>query len=81
MTRIFYAADEDSLNTQLAAANQTAEALVERGLMVGTASAVIDQLGAWAELGIERFMLQWIDQDDIAGLEHMAAHVLPHFHG
>ncbi|MCA9887734.1 MAG: TIGR03560 family F420-dependent LLM class oxidoreductase [Anaerolineae bacterium] len=81
MTRIFYAADEDSLNTQLAAANQTAEALVERGLMVGTASAVIDQLGAWGELGIERFMLQWIDQDDIAGLEHMAAHVLPHFHG
>lgn len=81
MTRVFYGADEASLKAQLAAANQDADDLIERGLIVGTASAVIDQLGAWAERGVERFMLQWADQDDIAGLEHMAANVLPHFHG
>jgi hypothetical protein len=41
---------------------------------------MVDQIGAWADLGVERFMLQWLDQDNIAGLEAMARDVLPHFH-
>ena len=39
-----------------------AEDLIKnRGLIVGTAPAIIDQLGAFAEAGVERFMLQWLD--------------------
>jgi alkanesulfonate monooxygenase SsuD/methylene tetrahydromethanopterin reductase-like flavin-dependent oxidoreductase (luciferase family) len=49
-------------------------------LIVGTAPAVIDQIGAFVEAGAQRFMLQWIDLDDIDGLEQIARDVLPHFH-
>jgi len=58
----------------------------ERGIDVtpnminGTASMVIDQLGAFVDAGVERFMLQWLHQNDIDRLEVMARDVLPHFH-
>jgi alkanesulfonate monooxygenase SsuD/methylene tetrahydromethanopterin reductase-like flavin-dependent oxidoreductase (luciferase family) len=54
--------------------------LIGHGLIVGTAPAVIDQIGAFVEAGAQRFMLQWIDLDDIDGLEQIARDVLPHFH-
>ena len=80
MTRVIFGVDDASVQRQLAAMNRSAEELTGRGLIVGTASAVTDQIGRWAELGVQRFMLQWLDQDDIAGLEAMARDVLPHFH-
>lgn len=46
----------------------------------GTASMVIDQIGAYVDAGVERFMLQWIELDDMDRLEAMANEVLPHFH-
>lgn len=58
----------------------------ERGIDVmpnminGTASMVIDQIGAFIDAGVERFMLQWLQQDDIDRIEAMARDVLPHFH-
>lgn len=58
----------------------------ERGIDVtpnmvnGTASMVIDQLGAFIDAGVERFMLQWLQPDDIERIEVMARDVLPHFH-
>lgn len=59
----------------------------ERGIDVapdminGTAPMVIDQIGTFIDAGVERFMLQWLDQDDIDRIENMARDVLPHFHG
>ena len=53
--------------------------LKERGLIVGTAQEVVDQLSALVEAGVERFMLQWMEQDDIENLELLARDVLPHF--
>jgi hypothetical protein len=35
-----------------------------------------DQLREYIEAGIERFMLQWLDQDDLEGLEVVAREVL-----
>ncbi|MFO7321287.1 MAG: LLM class F420-dependent oxidoreductase [Chloroflexota bacterium] len=49
--------------------------------LVGVGSQLVDLLGEYVDAGVERFMLMWIDQDDIAGLESMARDVLPHFHG
>lgn len=49
-----------------------------RGAVVGTPSEVVEILGKKAEAGIESVMLQWMDQDDIAGLELLAKDVLPH---
>lgn len=54
--------------------------LIARGLMIGTASMIVDQLGRYVEAGMDRFMLQWLQLDDIDRLEALAREVLPHFH-
>jgi alkanesulfonate monooxygenase len=54
-----------------------AEALMEWGMIVGTPSAVIDQLGQLAAVGMQQVMLQWADLDDLDGLELLARTVLP----
>jgi hypothetical protein len=41
---------------------------------------VIDQIGAYVDAGVERFMLQWLQLDDMDRLEALANDVLPHFH-
>jgi F420-dependent oxidoreductase-like protein len=83
MTQIVWGKDDAALDAQLAARGHDRgkiESLVNHGLIVGTANAVIDQLNAFVSAGTQRFMLQWIDLDDIDGLEQIAREVLPHFH-
>ncbi len=48
--------------------------------IIGTPSAVVDQIGRYVDAGCERFMLQRLDMDDMDGIELIAARVLPHFH-
>jgi F420-dependent oxidoreductase-like protein len=57
--------------------NKTPQELRDRDFLVGTANQIVDKLGQWAEAGIHRVMLQWLDLDDIAGLELLAEQVLP----
>lgn len=57
--------------------NDDKAALQARGAVVGTASEVVETLGALAEAGIAGVQLQWLDMDDISGLEYLAAEVLP----
>lgn len=86
MTGTVFARDDADLEAALEARSQdagqsvTVEGLIERGLIVGTASMWVDQIGKFAEAGVERFMLQWLDLDDLDGLERVARDVLPHFH-
>jgi F420-dependent oxidoreductase-like protein len=49
------------------------------GFIGGSPQQVIDQLKAFEAAGIERFMLQHNDLDDLASLELLAGQVLPHF--
>lgn len=79
MTQLVFGRDEADLRRKLG--DRDADELIARGLIVGTAGAVVEQLGRFAEAGVERFMLQWLDQDNIADLELIARDVLPHFHG
>lgn len=51
--------------------------LRERGWMVGTPEEAIEQLGHWTALGVQRFMLQTFDQDDIDALALIARTVMP----
>ncbi len=82
MTRVVYGKDEAALKERIAARGEDQGELREDSkIIVGTPQEVVDQLGTWTELGIERFMLQWLDLDDIDGIESMATEVLPHFHG
>ncbi|MBZ0280204.1 MAG: TIGR03560 family F420-dependent LLM class oxidoreductase [Anaerolineae bacterium] len=87
MTQVIYAPDEATLNARLdewfGKRNQprgTADDLFNRGILAGTPAMLIDQIGAYTTAGVQRFMFQWLDQDDIAGLENFAHDVLPHFH-
>lgn len=52
---------------------------IEAGFTGGTSSQVIERLKEFEAAGVERFMLQHNDLDDIASLELLAKEVLPHF--
>lgn len=51
-----------------------------RGMITGDGGEIVYQLGLLAEAGVQRAMLQWLDQDDIEGLEDLAQDVLPQVH-
>lgn len=57
--------------------NRDRHTLRERGSLVGTPNEWVDQLGKIAETGVYRVMLQWLDLDDLDGLEAVAKMVLP----
>ncbi len=77
MTGCRFGRDQATLNRKLS--SQTVASLRERGIVVGTPAQVVDQLGELAQAGAQRVMLQWLDLDDLDGLEALAQAVLPHF--
>jgi F420-dependent oxidoreductase-like protein len=74
MTGLFFGSDEAALRAKLE--DRDPAALRERGALVGTPGAVIDQLGELAQAGVQRVMLQWLALDDLDGLEALAAAIL-----
>ncbi len=50
------------------------------GMLVGSASEIVDQLGAYSEAGVERVMVQWLSLDDLDLLAEFADKVLPQVH-
>jgi F420-dependent oxidoreductase-like protein len=60
---------------------RTPAELHQRGMIVGTAEEIVEQCQQLAEAGIQRVMLQWLDLDDIAGLEAMADGILDKLSG
>ena len=54
----------------------TTSDLRERGIVAGTAPDIKEQLAALADAGVQRVMLQWLDLDDIDGLEAFASAAL-----
>lgn len=77
MTGIFFGRDEAEVAHKLAGRKLSVAEMHERGAAAGTAGRVRDQFAAWSEAGVQRVMLQWLDLDDLAGLEAFAAAVLP----
>jgi F420-dependent oxidoreductase-like protein len=49
----------------------------DRGAIIGTPNEIVEQLGRYAEGGVQGVQLQWLDLDDISGLELIASDVLP----
>jgi alkanesulfonate monooxygenase SsuD/methylene tetrahydromethanopterin reductase-like flavin-dependent oxidoreductase (luciferase family) len=74
MTNVIFGRDDHAVQTKLAG-RDPAE-LAQRGVLQGTGAAIQDQLGQLADAGAARVMLQWMDLDDLAGLEAFAAAVL-----
>lgn len=78
MTGLVFGVDQASLERAIySRGNAGAEELKQRGIIVGTSEAVIDQIGALSTAGVQGIMLQWLDLDDLAGLEALAKFVLP----
>jgi alkanesulfonate monooxygenase SsuD/methylene tetrahydromethanopterin reductase-like flavin-dependent oxidoreductase (luciferase family) len=76
MTGCFFGRDEAALQRKLG--QRSAADLRARGNVVGPGAAAVDQLGALAQVSLQRVMLQWLDLDDVDGLEALANAVLPH---
>ncbi len=49
----------------------------ERGWLVGTPEEIIETIGARAEVGVSRIMLQTMDQEDMSALELFGSAVIP----
>jgi F420-dependent oxidoreductase-like protein len=70
MTRVVFGRTDADVERKLA--GKSADDLRDRGILVGTAPEVTEQLGRLDEAGVQRVMLQWLETDDIDGLEAMA---------
>lgn len=57
--------------------DQVPDALLERGWLVGTPDEVVARIREWQAVGMQGFLLQTLDIDDIAALELIASEVLP----
>jgi len=80
MTRVIYQPTQAKLDAFTHENDIDVDGMKERGVIIGTAQEVIDELSKRVEAGIERFMLQWIEIDAMDNLESMAKEVLPTFH-
>ena len=82
MVGCIFANDETQLKERVAArfgSERTVEDLRQRGAIVGTAEQMVAQIGQLEQAGVQKVLLQWIDLDDIDGLETIASKVLPQF--
>ena len=76
MTNCIFGKDEMALQQKIAARGRTLEELQKRGVIAGGPGAVKEQLQALEKAGLQRIMLQWLDLDDLDGLEALAKAVL-----
>lgn len=74
MTNIRFGRDDGEVERRLE--GRSREELRGHGIVVGTANEVVEQLGHYADAGVQRIMLQWLDLDDTAGIEALAQGVL-----
>lgn len=61
---------------QRSAGKLTQAELRQRGLVVGTADEIAEQINAYSRAGVQRIMLQWLDLDDLDGLAALAKGIL-----
>ena len=79
MTGAFFGRDEAAARRK--ADGRDPDDLRARGALAGTAGQILEQMQALSEAGVQRVMLQWLDLDDLDGLEAFAQSVLPQAHG
>lgn len=76
MTGCVFGHTEFAFKQKLEARGQTLAQLHQRGIVAGSANEVKEQLHELEESGLQRIMLQWLDLDDLVGLEALAKAVL-----
>jgi F420-dependent oxidoreductase-like protein len=76
MTGLVFGRDQRELDSYLETYEKPAEALKSDGVIVGMDADVKDQIEAYAQAGAQRIMLQWLDLDNLDGLEALAQALL-----
>ena len=76
MTTCIFGKDEAALQEKVAARRRTLGELQQRGMIAGSARAVKEQLHELEQVGLQRIMLQWLDLDDLDGMEALAKSIL-----
>jgi F420-dependent oxidoreductase-like protein len=76
MTGCIFSRTQDGLKKKVETRGRSLEALRERGMIVATEADVREQLTHLSEAGVQRVMLQWLELDDLQGLEELARVVL-----
>ena len=76
MTGLRFGRTQKELEAGLTARGQTVEALRARGILVGVGEQVKVQLAELEQAGLQRVMLQWMELDNLAGLDALAKAVL-----
>ena len=74
MTRAVFGRTEAEVDRKLDGISR--EELAD-AVIAGTVDEFVDRLGRLSNAGVQRVMLQWLEVDDIDGLEAMAGTVLP----
>ncbi len=79
MTNLTFGKDKSALRRKLN--GRSVDELRGRGLLAGSPAQVVADLGRYSEVGVQGIMLQWLDLEDIEGLEALAKTVLPQVPG
>lgn len=77
MTGLVYAEQASDLQRWASLYDADPGELGDRGLVVGGADQVVEQLGAYAQAGAQLIMLQWLDTENLSRMEQFARDVLP----
>ncbi|HJR80639.1 MAG TPA: TIGR03560 family F420-dependent LLM class oxidoreductase [Anaerolineales bacterium] len=76
MTGCVFGKDEAALQEKARARGRSPEQLRKQGVVAGDANEAREQLHELEQAGLQRIMLQWLDLDDMPGLESLARAVL-----
>lgn len=74
MTGCHFGTDAATIRRKIG--DQSPDDLRKRGVVVGGVEETLAQIKAYEAVGVQRIMLQWLELDDLAGLETMARGVL-----
>lgn len=79
MTGLIFGRDDAEVERKVRDRGRSREELLNRGIVVGTPEQIVNQLHALQAAGVQRVMLQWLELDDLDGLDAFAGSVLPAF--
>ncbi len=77
MLGTIFARDQSDLARKMTGRGWDAEEGPKHGQVAGVPEMWVEQLRAYRDAGAQRVMLQWLDLDDIPGIESVAREVLP----
>lgn len=69
--------DEAEIARRAAVIGREVDEMRSNSPLVGNPAEIVDKLGSWAELGVQRVYAQLLDMSDLAHLELLAGEVLP----